>query len=161
MVCTTIGFGASVWLAVTLPDQYVAESVLAFAPRVDVGRPEFARLDEISNDQAIQKILSASVVQLVDAKFKGGREGQPAIRSPQLNVDTMRGNAFSLKVTSTNFEVAREYSIIWADEFMEFHKQERKSLVGVTEAKLQQQISSYEDKLAQAERALDDFRKKK
>ncbi len=160
VVLTTIGFGASVWRAVTLPDQYVAESVLAFAPRVDVGRPEFARLDEISNDQAIQKILSASVVQLVDTKFKGGREGQPPISAPQLKVETMRGNAFALKVTSTNFEVAREYSIIWADEFMEFHKQERKSLVGVTEAKLQQQISSYEDKLAQAERALDDFRKK-
>jgi len=160
IIFTTIGFGVSVWWAVTLPDQYVAKSVLAFAPRVDFGRPEFARLDEISNEQAVQKILSASVVQLVNTKFKGGREGQPPISSPQLKVESMPGNAFSLKVTSTNFEVARDYSSIWADEFMEFHKQERKSLVGVTEAKLQQQIGSYEEKLSQAERALDDFRKK-
>jgi hypothetical protein len=37
MVFTTIGLGAGIWWAVTLPDQYVAESVLAFAPRIDVG----------------------------------------------------------------------------------------------------------------------------
>jgi succinoglycan biosynthesis transport protein ExoP len=160
LVFTTIGLGVGIWRAVTLPDQYAAESVLAFAPRIDVGRPEFARTDEISADQAIQKILSATVVQLVDAKFKDGREGQPPIGTPQLKVDLLRGNAFALKVVSTNFEIAREYSIVWVQEFMEFHKQERKSLVGVTEAKLQQQISSYEGKLEQAERALDEFRKK-
>jgi succinoglycan biosynthesis transport protein ExoP len=160
MVFTTIGLGAGIWWAVTLPDQYVAESVLAFAPRIDVGRSEFARTDEITSDQAIQKILSATVVQLVDAKFRESRDGQPAVNTPQLKVDSLRGNAFALKVVSTNFEIAREYSIIWAQEFMEFHKQERKNLVGFTEAKLQQQISSYESKLEQAERALDEFRKK-
>ncbi|MFZ9855615.1 MAG: polysaccharide biosynthesis tyrosine autokinase [Limisphaerales bacterium] len=160
MVFTTIGLGAGIWWAVTLPDQYVAESVLAFAPRIDVGRSEFARTDEITSDQAIQKILSATVVQLVDAKFRESRDGQPAVTTPQLKVDSLRGNAFALKVVSTNFEIAREYSIIWAQEFMEFHKQERKNLVGFTEAKLQQQISSYESKLEQAERALDEFRKK-
>jgi succinoglycan biosynthesis transport protein ExoP len=160
MVFTTIGLGAGIWWAVTLPDKYVAESVLAFAPRIDVGRSEFARTDEITSDQAIQKILSATVVQLVDAKFRESRDGQPAVNTPQLKVDSLRGNAFALKVVSTNFEIAREYSIIWAQEFMEFHKQERKNLVGFTEAKLQQQISSYESKLEQAERALDEFRKK-
>ncbi|MEN9733857.1 MAG: hypothetical protein RLZ45_1852 [Verrucomicrobiota bacterium] len=160
MVFTTIGLCAGIWWAVTLPDQYVAESVLAFAPRIDVGRSEFARTDEITSDQAIQKILSATVVQLVDAKFRESRDGQPAVNTPQLKVDSLRGNAFALKVVSTNFEIAREYSIIWAQEFMEFHKQERKNLVGFTEAKLQQQISSYESKLEQAERALDEFRKK-
>jgi polysaccharide biosynthesis transport protein len=146
------------WL--TLPDQYVAESVLAFAPRIDVGRSEFARTDEITSDQAVQKILSATVAQLVESKFKDGRDGQPPIGIPKLKVDSLRGSAFALKVVSTNFEIAREYSIIWAQEFMEFHKQERKNLVGFTEAKLQQQISSYESKLEQAERALDEFRKK-
>lgn len=160
MVFTTLGLGAGIWRAVTLPDQYVAESVLAFAPRIDIGRSELARTDEITADQAIQKILSATVVQLVEAKFKDGRDGQPQIGIPELKVESLRGNAFALKVVSTNFEIAREYSIIWAQEFMEFHKQERKNLVGFTEAKLQQQISSYESKLEQAERALDEFRKK-
>lgn len=160
VVFTAIGCGIAVWRAVTLPDQYEAQSVLAFAPVIDVARPEYSRMDEISSDQAIQKILSATVVQLVEAKFKEGREGQPPIASPNMRVDLMRGNAFALKVVSTNFEIAREYSTVWVQEFMEFHKQERKSLVGVTEAKLQQQISSYESKLEQAERALDEFRKK-
>ena len=160
LVFTTLGLGAGIWWAVILPDQYFAESVLAFAPRIDVGRSEFARPDEITSDQAIQKILSATVVQLVDAKFRESRDGQPVVGTPQLKVDSLRGNAFALKVVSTNFEIAREYSIIWAQEFMEFHKQERKNLVGFTEAKLQQQISSYESKLEQAERALDEFRKK-
>jgi polysaccharide biosynthesis transport protein len=159
LVFTIVGLGGGIWRAVILPDQYAAESVLAFAPRIDVGKSEFSR-DEISADQAIQKILSATVVQLVEAKFKEGRDGQPVIRPPQLKVDLLRGNAFALRVVSTNFDIAREYSIVWAQEFMEFHKQERKSLVGVTEAKLQQQISSYEVKLEQAERALDEFRKK-
>lgn len=160
VVFTAVGCGLGVWRAVVLPDQYEAQSVLAFAPVIDVAKPEYSRVDDISSDQAIQKILSATVVQLVEAKFKEGREGQPPTAAPKMNVDLMRGNAFALKVVSTNFEVAREYSIVWIQEFMEFHKQERKSLVGVTEAKLQQQISNYESKLEQAERALDEFRKK-
>lgn len=160
MVFTTIGLGVGVWWAVTLPDQYAAESVLAFAPRIDVARSDVSRPDEITADQAVQKILSATVVQLVEAKFKDGHDGQNPIKAPQLKVESLRGSAFAMKVVSTNFEIAREYSIIWAQEFMEFHKQERKNLVGFTEAKLQQQISSYESKLEQAERALDEFRKK-
>lgn len=160
LVFTTIGCGIGVWRAVTLPDQYEAQSILAFASVIDVGRPEHARIDDITSDQAIQKISSATVVQLVETKFKEGREGQPAVAAPRMNVVLKPGNAFALKVVSTNFDIAREYSIVWVQEFMEFHKQERKSLVGVTEAKLQQQISSYESKLEQAERALDEFRKK-
>ena len=42
LVFTVIGLGVGVWQAVVLPDQFAAESVLAFAPRIDVGKSEFA-----------------------------------------------------------------------------------------------------------------------
>ena len=78
---------------------------------------------------------------------------------PTLKVDLRRGNTFILGVTSTNFEYAREFAIAWASEFLEFHKQERKNLVGTTEAKFSQQILNYENRLEQAEGVLDNFRK--
>jgi hypothetical protein len=105
----------------------------------------------------MQKTFSATVAQLVDSKFKDGREGQPPIKTPQMKVELLRGNAFSLKVVSTNFEIAREYQLFGLRNSLS-SGQERK-FGRCYEAKLQQQISTYEGKLEQAERALDEFRK--
>lgn len=159
VVFTVVGLGIGVWWAIMQPDYYRSDSVLAFAPRIEMGRGD-ARVDDLSADQAIQKIQSATVIQRVNSKLQEGRDNQFKFSMPTLKVEMRRGNTFILGVTSTNFEYAREFAIAWAGEFMEFHRQERKNLVGTTEAKFQQQILTYENKLEKAEGALDDFRKK-
>jgi polysaccharide biosynthesis transport protein len=159
VVFTVVGLGIGVWWAIMQPDYYRSDSVLAFAPRIEMSRGD-ARVDDLSADQAMQKIQSATVIQRVNSKLQEGRDNQFKFSMPTLKVEMRRGNTFILGVTSTNFEYASEFARTWAEEFLEFHKQERKALVGTTEAKFQQQILTYENKLEKAESALDDFRKK-
>jgi len=158
VVFTVVGLGIGVWVAISQPDVYRSDSILAFAPRIEMGRGD-ARVDDLNADQAIQKIQSATILQRVQSKLQEGRESQFKFTMPTLKVDLRRGNTFILGVTSTNFEYAREFAIAWASEFLEFHKQERKNLVGTTEAKFSQQILNYENRLEQAEGVLDNFRK--
>ena len=159
IVFTVVGLGIGVWLAINEPDVYRSESVLAFAPRIEMSRSE-ARVDDLNTEQAVQKIQSASVIRRVQDKLQEGRDNQVKLLIPTLKVEMRRGNTFVLAVTSTNYEYSREFAIAWATEFMEAHKVDRKSLVNSTEAKYQQQVLNYENKLEQAERSLDDFRKK-
>ncbi len=160
VVFTIVGLAIAVWLAVSLPDMYRSESILAFAPRIDLGRAD-ARLDDLNVDQAIQKIQNPSLLQLVFVRLQENPEfNQTRMAVPTPRVELRRGNTFLLNVTSTNFEYAREFAAAWVQEFMEHHKQERKALVGNTETRVELQIQRYQSRLDQAERALDDFRKK-
>jgi len=159
IVFTVVGLGIGVWLAINEPDVYRSESVLAFAPRIEMSRSE-ARVDDLNTEQAVQKIQSASVIRRVQDKLQEGRDNQVKLLIPTLKVEMRRGNTFVLAVTSTNYEYSREFAIAWATEFMEAHKVDRKSLVNSTEAKYQQQVLNYENKLEQAERSPIYFRKK-
>lgn len=159
VVFTIVGLAIAVWMAVSLPDQFRAQSTLAFAPRIDLGRE--ARLDDLNVDQAIQKIESSTLLQKVSVALQQeGRWDRGKIALPTARVGLGRGNTFLLNVTSTNYEYAREFAITWANEFLDQHKSERKALVSGTETRFNLQITSYEQKLDQAERALDDYRRK-
>jgi uncharacterized protein involved in exopolysaccharide biosynthesis len=141
VVFTVVGLGVGVWWAILQPDYFRSDSVLAFAPRIEMTRGD-ARVDDLNADQAMQKIQSATVLQRVNSKMQEGRDNQLKFSVPTIKVEMRRGNTFVLGVTSTNFEYAREFAIAWAEEFLEFHRQERKNLVGTTEAKFSQQIMS-------------------
>ncbi len=160
IVFTVVGLGIGVWVAINEPDVYRAEAVLAFAPKIELGRSTEAKVDELNTEQAVQKIQSAAVIKLVQEKMMEGRDAVSRTLTPTLKVELRRGNTFVLGVVSTNFEYSLDFAKTWASEFVDSYKRERGGLVKSTAGSLNQQVLNFTKKLDDAESALDDFRRK-
>jgi capsule polysaccharide export protein KpsE/RkpR len=77
-----------------------------------------------------------------------------------VSANAAQGGMFVMHVTSTNFEYAQKFAAVWAQEFVDFKKQQRQQLIGNTVAQNTQLLLQFEKKFEQAQSALDDFQKK-
>ncbi|MSU35832.1 MAG: hypothetical protein EXS36_12165 [Pedosphaera sp.] len=87
-----------------------------------------------------------------DYTNRGGR--------PKLDAFVGKGGTFIMKVTSTNFNYSQKVATARAQEFVEFKKQQRASILGSSEASTQRDILTFEQRLERARNALEDFRKR-
>ncbi len=158
LIFTSIGLGIGVWMAVTKPDQYQSQAILARATRMQVqtGFEETSATVET----LLELMKTEAVVQRVLDRLQQTRENTNALVRPEIIARQGRGNMFFMLVNSTNFAYTQDFVKAWALEFVDFQKQQRRGMVGTTRAQIERQILEYERKLEQQQQALDDFRRK-
>ncbi len=160
VIFTVIGTAIGVWMAVTKPDQFRASSVLATPQKISIGSQNSAEIREIGTDNTLALMQAEPVLQRTLAKLQEGRDNTNKLVRPGVSATAALGGMFEMNVTSTNFEYAQKFATVWAQEFVDFKKQQRKQLIGNTEAQNTQTLLQFEKKLEQAQLALDDFQKK-
>lgn len=160
VIFTVIGTAVGVWMAVTKPDQFRATSVLATPQKISLGSQNSAEIREIGADNTLALMLAEPVLQRTLAKLQEGRDNTNKLVRPGVGANAAQGGMFVMTVTSTNFEYAQKFAAVWAQEFVDFKKQQRKQLIGTTEAINTQTLLQFEKKFEQAQSALDDFQKK-
>jgi capsular exopolysaccharide synthesis family protein len=158
IIFTAIGLGIGVWIAISKPDVYRASTILTSNPRISLGRNESAS-EDVGIEANVSLMNSPSVLARVTSKLQENKDSKYGFGLPDTRVTPQRGNMFVLSATSTNLEYAKDFVGAWGTEFIEVKKQNRKGMLGTTEAQLQQQILSYENKYELAQQSLDDFRK--
>jgi capsular exopolysaccharide synthesis family protein len=162
LIFSVIGTGIGVWIAVTTPNKYESYSVLMIAPKVRGGglAPDVADDLQKFSDTQVQLMMSGQVINKVYSKLQEGRDNTNKLIKPKIEASAGKGSTFVMKVATTNFNYAQQFSIAWAQEFMEFKKQQRQTALGASEAALQRDALLYEQKLERARTALEDFKKK-
>lgn len=160
VIFTVVGTGIGIWLAVTKPNQYRSTSVLMTPPKISVSGASEVRENMGTADTALALMQNDGVLQRVLTKLQEGRDNPSKLVMPSCNARAGAGNTFIMTVNSTNFEYARQFVTVWAQEFVDFSKQRRKSMFSDNEARITQNILTFQKKLDQAQQALDDFQKK-
>ncbi len=160
VIFTVIGTAVGVWLAVTKPDQFRASSVLATPQKISLSSQNYAEIREVGTDNTLALMQAEPVLQRTLVKLMEGRDNTNKLVRPNVGAIAAPGGMFVMNVTSTNFEYAQKFASVWAQEFVDFKKQQRKQLIGNTEAHNTQTLLTFEKKLEQAQLALDDFQKK-
>ena len=162
LIFTVIGTGIGIWLAATQPNIYRATSMLMTTPRISVSSPGSAEIRENQNgtEMTINLMLNDTVKQKALTRLQEGRDNGSSLTLPSLAASPGSAGTFIMTVTSTNFEYARSYATAWAQEFVDFKKQQRKNLMGDAEARTTQSILTFQKKLDLVQQQLDDFQKK-
>ena len=162
LIFTVVGTGIGIWFAVTKPNEYRSTSVLMTPPKISVGSSSGAEIREGLNsiDTTLTMMQNDAVIQRVLTKLQEGRDNTNKLVRPQLSAAPGNGGTFMMTVNSTNFEYARQFATAWAQEFVDFSKQRRRSMITDSEARITQSILIYQKKLDSAQQALDDFQKK-
>lgn len=163
VVFTAIGAGIGVWVAMTKPFQYESYSVLMIAPRVrTTGVLTTDGTDDPSKftDTQVELMKSGQVLGKVYGRLQEGAGTSNRIIRPKLEAFPGKGNTFVLKVITTNFDYAQKFATAWAQEFIEFKRQQKASTIGNAEASTQRDMLIFDQKLERARQALQDFRKK-
>lgn len=162
VIFTVVGTGIGIWLAVTKPNDYRSTSVLMTPPKISVASSTGAEIREGLNttESTVTMMQNDAVIQRALTKLQEGRDNTNKLVRPSLMAAPGAGGTFIMTVNSTNFEYARQFATAWAQEFVDFSKQRRRSMITDSEAKVTQNILTYQKKLDNAQQALDDFQKK-
>jgi polysaccharide biosynthesis transport protein len=163
LICASVGLGVGVWLAMTKPDKFRAQSILAVPPRVSMGGLSRAQIEDDSQkfaENTLQQMASGTVLAKVLAKLQEGRDNTNKLVRPELQPTQGRGNTFQMVVISTNFDYAQKFAAAWAQEFVEYKKQQRSGALHSATAQLDREILAYERDLENARDQLIDFRRK-
>ncbi len=161
VICTLLGLGISVFQAMNKPDIYAARSVLQVTPKVNVGSVAAAQIDEDSRmaENQISVMHSGIVIARVMAKLQEGAGATNKLVRPTYNALAGRGNTYSLEVKGTNLDLCQRFASAWADEFIDYKKQQRVFIKSSAEAATQREILSYQRDLNAAQEDLDQFRR--
>jgi uncharacterized protein involved in exopolysaccharide biosynthesis len=157
-----VGLATFAYVAFRLPNQYVAYSVLMIAPKLqgsDAAHTVVEASERFGETQLLL-MMSGQVINKVKARLAEGVPAAAAVVQPRLEVAAGKGNTFIMKVRSTNFDQAQKFAVAWAQEFVEFKKQQRQTIIGASEASLQRDALLYEQKLERARTSLEDFKRK-
>jgi len=162
VIFTTVGTGIGVWVALTTPFKYESYSVLMIAPRIRATGIMGDMGDDPAkfSDTQIQLMNSGQVLNKVYTKIQEGANNSNKMVRPKIDAFAGKGNTFILKVSTTNFDYAQKFATAWAQEFIEFKKQQKASSMSSAEASMQRDMLLYEQRLERARQSLDDFRKK-
>ena len=161
-IFTTVGTCIGVWVVLSTPFKYESYSVLMIAPRIRATGIMGDTGDDPAkfSDTQIQLMNSGQVLNKVYAKIQEGANNSNKMVRPKIDAFAGKGNTFILKVSTTNFDYAQKFATAWAQEFIEFKKQQKASSMSSAEASMQRDMLLYEQRLERARQSLDDFRKK-
>ncbi|MSU36260.1 MAG: polysaccharide biosynthesis tyrosine autokinase [Pedosphaera sp.] len=162
LMLTLMGTAMGVWIAWTTPNSYESTSMLMIASKVRGTAMGAEMTEDVSkfSETQIQLMQSTSLIGKVITKLAEGRDQTNQTSRPRLDAFSGKGSTFIMKVTSTNYDYAQKFATGWAQEFIEFKKQQRASIMGSSEAATQRDILTFEQRLERARNALEDFRKR-
>ncbi len=156
---TVAGTGIGVWLAVTKPSTYRSVSTLVTPQKIGVSR-DMLQDGPAPVDSVLALMTQEAVIQRVLGKLQEGRDNTNKLVRPVLNARPGAGGTFTMEVTSTNYDYARQFAAAWGQEFIDFAKQQRRNQIGNSEAQTTSMILTFQRKWELAQQALDDFQKK-
>lgn len=163
LVFVMLGGSAGAWVAWTTPSRFESYSKLMIAPRSRASSVIGVEGGDDPMKFAEAQVLlmtSGQVLNKVYAKIQESRGSSNLMVRPKLEAYPDKGNTCVMKVTATNFLHAQQFAIAWAQEFVEFKRQQKAGMINSTEASTQRDILVYEQRLERARQVLDDFRKK-
>jgi capsular polysaccharide biosynthesis protein len=161
VICTLVALGIAVFQAMNKPDIYAARSVLQVTPKVSVGTLAAAQIDEDSRiaENQISAMQSGIVIGRVMAKLQEGAGSSNKVVRPTYNASADRGNTYTMEVKGTNLDLCQRFASAWADEFIDYKKQQRVLIKNAAEAATSREILSYQRDLNAAEEDLDQFKR--
>lgn len=142
------------------PNIYQASSKIGVAPKINKPYQTGVQLVEELNyfyENQIALMGSRDVLGRVDREMRAkGLTNLPAYLDPMAGRD--KGN-LTMLVRSTDFEYARNYSILWARGFLEFKSEQREGLIGKSAKSTRDEIIKYEKRLEKAREEITKFQR--
>lgn len=160
-VCTLLGVGLSVFQAINKPDIYRASSILQVTPKVSVAGNTQAQIDEDARMAANQITIMKSLIVIarVMAKLQEGAGSTNTLIRPDFDAFAGAGNTYIMQVRGTNLDLCQRFASAWADEFIDYKKQQRVLIKSTAEAATTREILQYERELSNANEELDQFKR--
>jgi capsular exopolysaccharide synthesis family protein len=161
--CVVVGVGISAYRAIHTPEMVRATSKIGVTPKiVTEHRTQAEYREEMSTffEKQLQYMTGDHVLSKVWQKLSETN----AITKKEGFVCTPKAykGAASLvmEVQATDFQFARDFSILWAREFLDFKNQMRKNALGKSDQDVRKEIAQQELALAAAREALEEFQRK-
>jgi len=161
LICTLLGLGIALFQAFNKPDIYRAQSVLQVTPKVSVGIIGGAQIDEDSRmaENQITMMKSGAVILRVMAKLQEGSGTTNKLIRPAYEAFAGRGNTYVMEAKGTNLDLCQRFVTAWAEEFIDYKKQQRVFIKRQAEAATQREILNFERELATAQEDLEQFKR--
>lgn len=161
LISVVLGTGIGAWLAWTKPDVYRAKASLRTAPKINSQGPGSGpQFDDVSVDMQLAMLRSSTLLNRVQQKLQEGLNASNKFVFPSVMPDYDKSGIYVLNVTSTNADYAARFATAWADEFVDFKRQQRSSMLTSGEAAINRELISFGNKLQNARDQFTDFKKK-
>jgi capsular exopolysaccharide synthesis family protein len=160
VVCTILGVIGAAYLALHSPNIYAAYSVIVISPKVIPQFQSGAVYIEEQNSFYEMQMTYMKTPKLLNTVERKMRESYP-VRPLVVNPLPRKGpGTFQMVVESTDFEYARQYAKIWAQEFVLFKSDTRGNSMESQLTQKKESVNRLEKQLQKARDALLDFQKR-
>lgn len=160
LISVVLGTAIGAWFAWTKPNVYRASSKLMTAPKMNQGPGSGPLFDDGSVDAHLAVLGSGTLLNRVQQKLQEGLNSSNKFVFPTVAPGYDKSGIYTLNVTSTNSDYAARFATAWAEEFVDFKRQQRSSLVTSSEAATTRELINFNNKLDQARQQFADFKKK-
>jgi capsular exopolysaccharide synthesis family protein len=160
VISVSLGTAIGGWVAINKPDQFRATAKLMSAPKMNQGSAMAMFEESISVDAIVEVLRGGTLLNRVQQKLQEGLSSSNKFVFPSVSVGYDKGGVYTLTVVSTNADYAARFATAWADEFIEFKRQQRASTISSSEALITREIIAKEQKLNQATEAFADFKRR-
>jgi capsular exopolysaccharide synthesis family protein len=148
------------WVAWNKPDQFRASSKLMSAPKMNQSAASLLFDDTLTVDAQLGILRSPPLLNRVQQKLQEGVSSSNKFVFPSVAPNYDKSGIYTLTVTSTNSDYATRFATAWAEEFVDFKRQQRNSLITSGEAAINREIIALEGKLNNARDQFADFKRK-
>jgi capsular exopolysaccharide synthesis family protein len=148
------------WVAWNKPDQFRASSKLMSAPKMNQSAASLLFDDTLTVDAQLGILRSPPLLNRVQQKLQEGVSSSNKFVFPSVVPNYDKSGIYTLTVTSTNSDYATRFATAWAEEFVDFKRQQRNSLITSGEAAINREIIALEGKLNNARDQFADFKRK-
>lgn len=159
---TGLSLSYSMYKAQTTPNVYQAYSKLGIAPRIFTGYRNVAEYQEEQNtyyESQIGYMMGDAVQSKVREKLRDYRTatGLPPTASPSAVKGS--GSTLVMSVTGNDFDYARKYAEVWANEFINFKNNLKVDKIDQTVASTRVEVARYEELLNKTRTSIQNFLK--
>jgi capsular exopolysaccharide synthesis family protein len=161
LLACVFGTGLMGYKAYKTPDIFQAASKIGVAPKINRPYATGVQLVEELNffyDNQIALMGSREVLNRVEQGLKEKKIVLTGTELLQPMAMRDKGN-ISMIVRSTDFELARNYSALWAKAFLEFKAEQREGLIGKSARSTREEIIKYEKRLEKVRTDITQFQR--
>lgn len=160
VIALVLGTGIGGWVAWTKPDQFRASSKLMTAPKMNQGVAGQMFDETVSVEAQVQIMYSPPLLNRVQQKLQEGLSSSNKFVFPSVVANYDKSGIYTLSVTSTNSDYAVRFATAWAEEFVDFKRGQRNSLISSSDASITRELIVLEQKLSAARDQFADFKRK-
>ena len=146
-------------ISAAMPNRYRSTSALVSVSTLTLS-PTANQESPTSTDSILALMTQETVIQRTLGKLQEGRNNTNKLRRPMLSARSGPGGTFVMEATSNDYDYSRLFVSAWAQEFVDFEKQQQRNQIGNSEAVTTSLILRFQRNWEMAQQALDDFRKK-